>query len=67
MFLSRNRIFTQIRELLTDVFYLAIFLPMADSGAKNKAMGHQLATIHPCHILLSCLSYAFLQETFQKV
>jgi hypothetical protein len=49
MFLSRNGIFTQIRELLTDVFYLAIFLPMADFGVKNKEMGHQLATIHPCH------------------
>jgi hypothetical protein len=40
---------------------------MADSGAKNKVMGHQLATIHPYLPLHSCLSYAFLWETFQKV
>ena len=50
-----------------DVFYLAIFLPKADFYERNKAMGHQLATIHPYHALLSCLSYAFLGETSQKV
>jgi hypothetical protein len=40
---------------------------MADFCAKNKAMGRQLATIHPYLPLLSCLFYAFLWETFQKV